>query len=139
MSRYRAWNAASWTDAGVVGDPHAGRAEVAAPTPPASPRTPAGARGRAATFSRATVEEFTAALLDDGAEAATALSRQRGVRRFTRWLADEGIARDELAGMRPPKLDDKIPAEVTTGQLRALLATCRERLSMTSATRRSSG
>ena len=76
-------------------------------------------------LDRATVEKFTAALLDGGAEAATALSRQRGVRRFSAWLADEGeIGRDELAGMRPPKLDDKVPAELTSDQVKAMLATC---------------
>jgi site-specific recombinase XerC len=51
-------------------------------------------------FDRPTVEKFTAALLDGGAEAATALSRQRGVRRFPAWLAEEGETnRDELAGL----------------------------------------
>lgn len=77
------------------------------------------------TLDRATVEAFTAFLLADGKEAATALSRQRGVRRFSAWLAAEGeIPHDELAGMSPPKLDDKVPGELTTGQVRALLATC---------------
>jgi integrase/recombinase XerD len=76
-------------------------------------------------LDRATLEKFTAALLAGGAEAATALSRQRGVRQFSAWLAGEGeIPRDELAGMSPPKLDDKMPAELTTEQVRALLATC---------------
>lgn len=79
-------------------------------------------------LDRATVEKFTASVLAGGAEAATALSRQRGVRRFSSWLADEGeTERDELAGMRPPKLDSKVPEELTTDQVRALLATCRGR------------
>ena len=83
------------------------------------------AAGIEPALDRATVEKFTAAVLDGGAEAATALSRQRGVRRFSAWLADEGeIGRDELAGMRPPKLDDKVPAELTTDQVKAMLATC---------------
>src|SRR5258706_5531294 len=77
------------------------------------------------TFDRASVEAFTASLLDNGAEPATALSRQRGVRRFSSWLAAEReIERDELAGMRPPKLDDKMPAELTAEQVRAILGTC---------------
>jgi integrase/recombinase XerD len=76
-------------------------------------------------FDRPTVEKFTASLLDAGAEAATALSRQRGVRRFAAWLADEGeTPADLLAGMRPPKLDDKVPDELTTDQVKAMLATC---------------
>lgn len=81
--------------------------------------------GQAPDFSRASVEAFTASLLDGGAEAATALSRQRGVRRFSAWAAGEGeLGSDELAGMKPPKLDDKIPEELTTDQVRGLLATC---------------
>jgi site-specific recombinase XerC len=76
-------------------------------------------------FDRPSVEAFTAALLADGAEPGTALARQRGVRRFSAWLAEEGeIERDDLTGMRPPKQDDKMPAELSTGQVKALLATC---------------
>jgi site-specific recombinase XerD len=84
--------------------------------------------GREPEFTPAAVREFTAALLEAGAEPATALSRQRGVRRFSAWLAAEGETdRDELAGMAPPKLDDKIPAALSTEQVRALLATCGSR------------
>jgi site-specific recombinase XerD len=79
-------------------------------------------------LDRPTVEKFTAALLDGGAEAATALSRQRGVRRFSAWLAEEGeTGRDELAGMKPPRLDEKMPAELTADQVKAMLATCASR------------
>jgi integrase len=47
------------------------------------------------------------------------------VRRFSAWLTAEGeIPADELAGMRPPKLDDKMPEELTADQMKALLATC---------------
>jgi site-specific recombinase XerD len=77
------------------------------------------------TLDRAAVEAFTASLLEAGAEPATAKSRQRGVRRFSAWLAAEGeIERDELAGMSPPKLDDKVPGALDERQLKALLATC---------------
>jgi integrase/recombinase XerD len=77
------------------------------------------------SLDRPTVEKFTASLLAEGAEAATALSRQRGVRRFSAWLAAEGeIERDELAGMKPPKLDEKVPQELTEAQVKAMLATC---------------
>jgi integrase/recombinase XerD len=76
-------------------------------------------------LDRPTVSKFTASLLAGGAEAATALSRQRGVRHFSRWLAAEGeIPADQLAGMSPPKLDSKVPDELTTGQVKAMLATC---------------
>lgn len=77
------------------------------------------------SLDRATVSKFTAGLLAGGAEAATALSRQRGVRHFSRWLAAEGeIEADQLAGMSPPKLDAKVPPALDDTQLRALLATC---------------
>ena len=41
-------------------------------------------------LDRPTVDKWVAALLDAGAEAATARSRQLAVRRFSAWLADEG-------------------------------------------------
>jgi site-specific recombinase XerD len=41
-------------------------------------------------LDRPTVNKFVAALLDEGAAAATARSRQLAVRRFSAWLADEG-------------------------------------------------
>lgn len=68
-----------------------------------------------------------AALFESGNEASTVLARQRGVRRFSAWLTAEDDRPDRLAGMRPPKLDDKIPAFVPPDQLAALLATCRTR------------
>ncbi len=81
--------------------------------------------GTSIKFDRASVAAFTASLLADGAEPGTALARQRGVRRFSAWLAGEGeIGRDELAGMKPPKQDAKMPAELTAGQVTAILATC---------------
>lgn len=73
------------------------------------------------------VEKFMAALFEGGAEAATVLSRQRGVRRFSAWLADDTGEPDRLDRMKPPKLDDKIPPFVPPDQLAALLATCRTR------------
>src|SRR5256885_17177411 len=59
-------------------------------------------------LGRPTVDKWIAALLDDGAEAATARSRQLAVRRFSAWLAAESeIPADELAALAPPKLDAK--------------------------------
>jgi site-specific recombinase XerD len=73
-----------------------------------------------------TVDKFTAALLDGGAEAATARSRQLAVRRFSAWLAAEGeIPADQLARLRPPKLDAKAIHPLSDDQLRALLAACK--------------
>jgi integrase/recombinase XerD len=79
-------------------------------------------------LDRATAGKFTAALLGSGAEAATAHARQRGLRRFTAWLAAEGeIDADPLAGISPPKLDAKVPPALDDGQLRMLLDTCGSR------------
>jgi integrase/recombinase XerD len=77
-------------------------------------------------LDRPTVDKFTAALLDGGAEAATARSRQLAVRRFSAWLAAEGeIPADALAGMSPPKLDAKAVHPLTAEQISALLAACK--------------
>lgn len=77
------------------------------------------------TLSKATVNGFTAALLDAGSEAATARSRQLGVRRFSAWLAEEGeIPEDPLLGLRAPKLDLKVIEPLTEVQLKALLKAC---------------
>jgi site-specific recombinase XerD len=82
------------------------------------------AQGLAVDLSPKPVEKFMAALLEGGAEAATVLSRQRGVRRFSAWLADDTGQPDLLARMKPPKLDEKIPAFVSLDQMAALKATC---------------
>jgi integrase/recombinase XerD len=83
--------------------------------------------GLAVDLSPKPVEKFMAALFEGGAEAATVLSRQRGVRRFSAWLADDTGKADRLDRMKPPKLDEKIPPFVPPDQLAALLATCRTR------------
>jgi site-specific recombinase XerD len=73
------------------------------------------------------VEKFMAALFDRGLEAATVLSRQAGIRRFSAWLAEEAEEPDPLGRMKPPKLDQKIAPFVPPDQLAALLATCTTR------------
>lgn len=83
------------------------------------------AEGAPPVLDRATVNAFTAGLLDQGAEAATARSRQQAVRRFSAWLTEEReIPRDELLGLKPPKVDTKIVPRLTDDQCRALLAAC---------------
>lgn len=83
------------------------------------------AEGVDPAFNRPTVNAFVAGLLEAGAEAATARSRQLAVRRMSAWLAEEGeIERDELVGMKPPKLDAKVVPELTEDQLRALIKAC---------------
>ena len=83
-----------------------------------------GAR-RSPDLDRPTVAAFVADLLDAGAEASTARSRQLAVRRFSRWLEEEGeIERDQLVGVAPPKLDQKVYEPLTDAQVRAMVAAC---------------
>lgn len=78
-----------------------------------------------AVLDRPTVNAFIAALLEAGAEAATARARQLAVRRFSAWCAEEGeTVRDELLGLKPPKLDVKIVPRLTDDQCRALVKAC---------------
>lgn len=77
-------------------------------------------------LDRPTVNGFTAALLDGGAAASTARSRQLAVRRFSAWLAAEGeIEVDQLVSLKPPKLDTKVVPELDEQQLRALIKACK--------------
>lgn len=81
--------------------------------------------GQPAVLDRNLLAAFTAELLDQGAEPATAQARHLAVRRFARWLHAEGeLAEDPLAGMRPPKLDAKVIPVLSDEQLRALLRAC---------------
>jgi len=83
------------------------------------------AQGVPAVLDKATVNAFTAALLDDGREAATVRSRQLGVRRFAAWLAEEGeLGADPLLGLKAPKLDLKVVEPLTDEQIKALLKAC---------------
>ncbi|MGW0759454.1 tyrosine-type recombinase/integrase [Streptomyces sp. NPDC002814] len=76
-------------------------------------------------LDRPTVNAFTAALIDGGAQASTARSRQLAVRRFSAWLADEGeIDGDQLVKLRPPKLDTKIVESLDDDQLKSLIKAC---------------
>lgn len=80
---------------------------------------------RPAVLDRATLNAFTASLLDIGREPATVRSRQLGVRRFSAWLVDEGEqATDPLAGVKAPKLDQKVVEPLTDDQIKALLKVC---------------
>jgi site-specific recombinase XerD len=82
-------------------------------------------KGVPAVLDRPTVNAFVAELLASGAEAATARARQLGVRRFSAWLAEEGETdRDELLGLKPPKLDQKVVPRLTDDQCRALIKAC---------------
>lgn len=77
-------------------------------------------------LDRRTVGRFVADLLDAGAEPATARSRHLALRRFSAWLVEEEeLPRDELLGLKPPKLDTKVVPVLTTDQLAALIKACR--------------
>lgn len=76
-------------------------------------------------LDRELVKRFVADLLDNGAEPATARSRQLGVRRFSAWLAEEGeLDDDPLIGLKAPKLDTKVTQSLTDDELRRLIKAC---------------
>jgi integrase/recombinase XerD len=80
---------------------------------------------RAQLLDRHTVAAFTAGLFDEGLDAATVKARQGAVRRFSKWLAEEGeIERDELIGVKPPKLDSKVIEPLSDVEIKAMLAAC---------------
>ena len=75
--------------------------------------------GVEAVLDRKTVAGFIAALLEAGAEPATARSRHLALRRFSAWLLDEGeIDDDRLLGSKPPKLDVKVVDPMSDEQLK---------------------
>jgi site-specific recombinase XerD len=81
--------------------------------------------GTTPELTKTTVQAFTAALLDDGAEPATARSRHMALRRFAAWLAEEGeLDANPLLGVKPPKLDTKVTEALTDDQLRLLIKAC---------------
>lgn len=74
-----------------------------------------------------TLDAFTAGLMDQGAEPATARARHMAVRYFSAWLASpqaEIIERDELLGAKPPKLDQKVVLPLSTEEIAALIKAC---------------
>ncbi|MGP4009181.1 tyrosine-type recombinase/integrase [Streptomyces sp. 4N124] len=85
----------------------------------------AAATGTPPVLDRPTVNAFVAALIEGGAEPATARSRQLALRRFSAWLTDEGeIDTDQLQNLKPPKLDVKVVDALSDDQLRAMLKKC---------------
>jgi site-specific recombinase XerD len=79
----------------------------------------------AAPLDRSSLREWVAALLDAGAQPATARARQLAVRRFTAWLTEEGeIPADPFLGVKAPKLDSKVIEPLTDDELRRLLKAC---------------
>jgi integrase/recombinase XerD len=86
------------------------------------------AQGIDPELTRRNAEAFTASLLDGGKASGTASLRAAALRRFSAWCADEGeIQRDELAGLRGPKIDQRIVEHLTGDEIRSLLAACQGR------------
>lgn len=80
---------------------------------------------RCPVLDRPTVNGFIAAMLADGAQPATARSRQLALRRFSGWLLEEGeIGTDALLGLKAPQLDQKIVEPLCDAEIRALIASC---------------
>jgi site-specific recombinase XerD len=78
-----------------------------------------------ASLTKQTVQQFTAHLLSEGAEPATARSRQLALKRYSAWLAEEGeIDAYELLGLKPPKLDTKVTDSLTDAQVKAFIKAC---------------
>jgi site-specific recombinase XerD len=72
-----------------------------------------------------TVQTYIADVLDRGAEAATALARQKALRRYAVWLADEGeLDTNPLLGLKSPKQDRKVAEPLTDDELRRLIKAC---------------
>ena len=81
--------------------------------------------GHSPALDRDLIKAFVAGLLDAGAEAATARSRQLAIRRFSTWLEEEGeIESDPLLGLKAPKLDTKVTDSLSDDELRRLIKAC---------------
>jgi site-specific recombinase XerD len=79
-------------------------------------------------LTKPSVQAFIADLLDNGAEAATARSRQLSLKRFATWLVDEGeLDTDPLLGLKQPSLDRKVVDALTDEQLRQLIKACQSK------------
>ena len=76
-------------------------------------------------LDRATVNAFSAHLLELGREPATVRARQLSLKRYSAWLADEGeIPEDRLIGLKSAKLDSKVIEPLSEDEIRALLKSC---------------
>lgn len=79
-------------------------------------------QGLPEVLDRAQVRSWISALIDAGAEPATAAARQSAVKRFSKWLHTEGeLDVDDLAGLQPPTVAEKLIQPLTEGELKALL------------------
>jgi integrase/recombinase XerD len=80
---------------------------------------------RPAVLDRRTLALFVDHLLAKGAQPATAVARQLGVRRFSAWLVEEGeLDADPLLGVKSPKIDAKVIEPLAEDQIKALIKAC---------------
>jgi site-specific recombinase XerD len=70
----------------------------------------------------ASVNRFLLALEARGNKPATLVTRQLAVRRFSAWLAEEGLAEaDRLTGMQRPSLGVPVMEPLTDEEIKALI------------------
>ncbi len=81
--------------------------------------------GAPAELTKTTVQAFIADLLENGAEAATARSRQLSLQRFVAWLVDESELDDNpLLGLKQPRMDRKVVQALTDEELTRIIKAC---------------
>jgi site-specific recombinase XerC len=81
--------------------------------------------GHSPALDRDLMKSFVADLLDAGAEASTARSRQLAMRPFPAWLEEDGdVDEDPLLGRKAPKLDAKVTNSRSDNELRRLIKAC---------------
>lgn len=84
------------------------------------------AAGRPRSIDRDAAREWIAELLERGMEPSTARARQSALKRFSKWLAEEGERpSDPLLGLKPPRLDTKLVEPLSDDELRRMVATCK--------------
>jgi site-specific recombinase XerD len=87
-----------------------------------------GTSGIPAELTRSAVQAFIADLLDNGAQSATATTRQKALKQFSKWLHAEGeIESDPLDGLKQPKQDHKVVSALSDDELKALIKACQGR------------
>jgi integrase/recombinase XerD len=83
-------------------------------------------RGETPALDRRLVNTWIAELLADGLEGTTVKARQLAVRRFSAWLDEEDDIpyTDQLLGIKPPKLAEKLIEPLTDRELRLMILAC---------------
>ena len=83
-------------------------------------------QGETPALDRGLVTRWVAALLASGLEPTTVKGRQLAVRRFSAWLdgEDDIDYRDQLLGLRPPRIAEKLVQPLTEAELRLMILAC---------------